>query len=218
MIEVAIITAPRNSSTLNKSVRSLRYAGFNDVITIYAEPGQYEPTVGTNLLKNKKKLGCFGNYHNALSNTVLTDKPYVLILSDDFIYTRLTYKKITNDAQKFGQFGYMALFTPKGMTHPPCNLRKKRWSAINMGWKTSFGGQYLIRTEVARKILEHDFYKQHLENYTQNQQIDHCIPEVCYQMELDQWYHNPSLCQHIGLESTIGHVHSKETLGLNFRK
>lgn len=212
MVEIGIITTPRD--TINKSIESLRQS-YTQVINIYAEPGEYNiKDKGVNLKINKKQLGCFGNYHNALSDLIKTDKEHVLVLSDDFIYTKGIFKKVPFH----GNYGYYALFTPKGMTHPPCRLNKRGWNKINMGWKTSFGGLYLMKTEVAKQILSHPFYLNHLNNYERNQQIDHCIPEVCYQLKLDQWYSNPSLSNHIGFTSTIGHIHSKETSGLNFRR
>lgn len=212
MVEVGIITTPRN--TINKSITSLR-ASFGGVINVYAEPGKYNiEDKGVNLKINKKQLGCFKNYNNALTDLCKTDKSHVLVLADDFIYTQSMFKKVPFH----GNYGYYALFTPTGMRHPPCSIRKRGWNKINKGWATSFGGLYLMKTEVAREIIKHPFYLNHLNNYEQNQQIDHCIPEVCYRLKLDQWYSNPSLADHIGFDSTIGHIHSKETSGLNFRR
>lgn len=214
MIEIGIITTPRINETLNKSIESLRQS-FYDVINVYAEPGEYDiKDQGVNLKINKEKLGCFKNYHNALSDLVTRGKPHVLVLSDDFVYARNLFKKIPFNPR----CGYYALFTPTGMIHPPCSLTERGWNKVNTGWKTSFGGLYLMKTEMAKRIMEHEFYQNHLNNYEKNQQIDHCIPEVCYQLGLDQWYPNPSLANHIGFSSTIGHIHSKETSGLNFRR
>jgi len=106
MVEIGIITTPRD--TINKSIESLRQS-YTQVINIYAEPGDYNiKDKGTNLKINKKQLGCFGNYHNALSDLVKTDKEHVLVLSDDFIYTKGLFKKIPFH----GNYGYYALFTP----------------------------------------------------------------------------------------------------------
>lgn len=213
MVEIGITTTP-GRDTINKSIASLRQF-YSGIIHIYGEPGGYKINdPGVDLKINKKKLGCFKNFHNALSDLVTYDNDHVLVLADDFIYTKALFKKIPFH----GNYGYYALFTPKGMTHPPCNLRKRGWNKINMGWATSFGGLYLMKTQVAKQIIEHPFYQNHLNNYKKNQQIDHCIPEVCYQLGLDQWYSNPSLANHIGYQSTIGHTHSKETNGLNFHK
>jgi len=53
----------------------------------------------------------------------------------------------------------------------------------------------------------------HLENYEANQQIDLAIPESVFQMGLKQMFHVPSLMNHIGHSSTIGHKHTHDNVG-----
>ncbi len=218
MIEIGMITAPRKKPTIDLSMKYLRKAGFQEHVTVFAEPGDYKINYPNyTIKKNKVKLGCFKNYHNALSQVVNTDKDYVLIVADDFIYNKLTYKHVLKAINSMDNYAYLALFTPHGMKHPPCQIRGKGWVKVNMGWGAAFGGIRIMKTEIAKQIITHDYYLNHLENYEKNQQIDHCIPQVCFELGLDQYFHVPSLADHIGKHSTIGHIHSKETRGLNFR-
>ena len=123
-------------------------------------------------------------------------------------------KNIESKVKGLPDLGYAALFTPYGMNRY-CG-QKRGWTEFNKGWKNAWGGGYIFKTEVAKQVLEHDFYKDHLKNYKLNQQIDHCIPEVIFQMGLNQYYHNPSFLQHIGDISTIGHKHDRNNKGLNY--
>jgi len=217
-IDFAVITTYRLQSTIAKSIESLRRAGHGGFINIFAEPNtEFVDMPGTNFIYNQKQLGCFGNYHRALTSLCEnSDATHICVLSDDFQYSQDLFKslaKITHNEN----FCYAALFTPAGMSLQPCRIRKHGWSTMNMGWKNSWGGLYLFKKSVAKDIIAHDFYTNHLANYEANQQIDHCIPEVCFQLGLDQWFSNPSLADHIGNTSTIGHVHTKWSQGLHFR-
>jgi hypothetical protein len=216
-IDFAIITAERETPTIYKSVESLRRVGYSGFIPIIAEPNaNYEAIDGTNYLFNKTTLGCFKNFDRALKYLIKnSDAKYICVLSDDFLYTKDLFKNLSKILHN-DNLGYAALFTPEHMRNQPCNVRKFGWNKVNLGWGTSWGGLYVFKKDTAKEIIKWEFYQNHLENYSLNQQIDHCVPEVCFQMGLDQWYHNPSLADHIGYNSTIGHEHTKLSRGLRF--
>lgn len=211
MFQLGIITAPRKDPTINRSIKSLRETGYNGVINIYAEPHELNiDDKGVIIKKNKETLGCFKNFDNALKDLIKEGSEYICVLSDDMVYHRMLLKKI-----RFEKNSYCALYTPTGMMR---HRLKKGWSTLNLGWANAWGGLYVMHRDTAIKIVEHEFYIDHLENYKANQQIDHCIPEVCYQLGINQYYHNPSLTDHVGFHSTIGHKHTKNDKGLFFRK
>lgn len=216
MVEVAIITAPRQQPTIGQSIKALRYGGHDGVIHVFAEPGSVDPGQdGVEWHQNEETLGCFGNYHHALSWLVENKTgPYVAVLSDDFTYKRNCFKQMPLPQRTMG---YLALYTPTGM-RSMIGRRRGELTVVNRGWGNAWGGLYVFEIDVARKILAHKFYQEHLENYEANQQIDHCIPEVCHRLNLNQYYPNPSLAQHIGNTSTIGHTHTQNERGLNFSK
>lgn len=212
-IKLSIITAPRSNPTLNFSIGSIRRAGYTDVITIFAEPGEYDiADKGVDLRISKEKLGCFKNFHRAFEYNSMRQQLFC-VLSDDFIYRKGIFRNI---ALEVDYESYRALYTPMGMQLPPCNIRQKGWQTINKGWANSYGGLYVMFSEVARKIIAHPKYQDHLKNYDKNEQVDHIIPEVCYQLGIDQWFHNPSFADHVGKVSTLGHAWNNSQ-GLNFR-
>lgn len=212
-LNLSMITTPRKRPTIDFSINSIRAAGYQDVITVFAEPAQYDiRDKGVDLHVAEKQLGCFKNFHRAFEWNS-KKQHFFCVLSDDFVYHKGALRAVQS---RMDYESYHALYTPDGMKHPPCSIKMKGWQTVNLGWANSFGGLYVMHSEMARKIIAHPRYQDHLNNYEKNQQIDHIIPEVCHKLGLDQWYTNPSLAGHIGVISTIGHIAEKEK-GLNFK-
>lgn len=210
-MKFGIITAKRKSPTINRSIKSLRETGYGEVINIYAEPHELNiEDKGVNIKVNKEVLGCFRNFDNALKDLIKGGSEFICVLSDDVVYTRMLIKKI-----RLEDNSYSALYTPRGMAR---HRLKRGWNTFNKGWANAWGGLYMMHRDTAIKIVNHEFYINHLENYEANQQIDHCIPEVCFQLGINQYYHVPSLTDHIGIHSTIGHTHTQNEKGYMFQK
>jgi hypothetical protein len=112
------------------------------------------------------------------------------------------------------QTGYVACFVPQGVA------RRYKWkqgfNEVQGGWDKTWGGGYIFRRELALKVLEHPFFINHRDNYAKNQQIDHAVPETIHRMGLKQKFYLPSLINHIGFTSTIGHVHRREDKGVGW--
>lgn len=209
MITIGIITAKRKHSTINRTISSLRSIGIDSKIYIFSEPHELNITdKNVDIKMNKETLGCFKNYNNALTFMSEIDG-YIGVFSDDFIFSSQTLNRMRYSD------GYYAFYTPKGMSLN--NDLSEGWNEVNKGWEGSYGGNYVMHSSVAKKIINHDFYINHLNNYEKNQQIDHCIPEVCFQLGIQQYYHRPSLSNHVGYKSTIGHKHTSWEDGLDFR-
>ena len=159
----------------------------------------------------KEQLGCFRHYARCLGWLVDQSKEgdIVAVLPDDLIYIDgVDIQKSIQQALNPDLVGYCAIYTPKELG------RRNRWKfggwqPVSGGWDSSYGGGYFFRREVAEKVLGHPFFIDHRDNYEKNQQIDHCIPEVIHRLGLKQLFHVPSLSKHIGLTSTIGHVHTE---------
>ena len=217
-VEIAVITAPRKQPTLKKSIHAIRYGGYDGLIHLFNEPG-VDPTVmpGVSNHNNHTTLGCFGNYAKALEYMAANSAhKYICVLSDDFIYKLKVFEQLPEMMEQLSNLGYVALYTPQGMRH--LMGKKRTWQMINKGWGHAYGGLYVYPTGVAREIISHPDYINHKKHYEANQQIDHIIPQVCYKLGYNQYYHNPSLADHYGKISTIGHKHTQMERGLNFRK
>jgi hypothetical protein len=214
-IEFGMITAPREKSTLIKSLSSFKDE-FGEDITIFAEPSEYEFPSWAKVKMNEKTLGCFKNYHNALSSLISTTKKrLVCVLSDDIIYSKgaleILSEGMTKQQKKYAAY---SLITPsQNIVKKPTN---KGWIEIDPGWN-GWGGLFVMPIETAKEIINTKFYINHLLHYKKNEQIDACMYSSFQELGLKSFVHDPSLGYHIGETSTLGHKHlKKENQGLNF--
>lgn len=208
---IGITWFPRKVETFQTMQHSLNH----DNVTVY--PDGIEFTHRTDypvkMLGNHK--GCFKHYYRVLSDLCDTDADIVGVFSDDVIFKGDWLTEATRMFNRNPYVGYLACYTPRGIAGKWQN--KKGWNELKGGWATSWGGAYLMRREVAVKVLNHPYIINHRDNYEKNQQIDHAIPEAMHRMGYQQFAHNPSFMKHIGLFSTLGHKHRKidEALGWN---
>lgn len=193
--------APRKVPTINACIKSLRDAGIDNRIYIFAEPWQYHiKDKNVKIIKNKKQLWCFRNYHNMVSQLVKFDGDYIATIQDDFIFDKSLWQKIEDILNYPFHFWYVNLHTRPRLEK---FMYKNWWNNIKLWWK-AWGMCYMYKKEVLSKIIEHPFYQSHLHTYKANQQIDACISEVLLQMGMPMYYYNPSLSIHIW-DSVIWH-------------
>ncbi len=149
-------------------------------------------------------VGCFKHYYRTLKDLCDSDADIVGCFSDDVLYRKgwldIAVKRLNKDV------GFVSCYVPRGLQER--NGWRKGWHELKGGWASSYGGGYLMRKDVALKILEHPFMINHLNNYKANQQVDHALPTVVHKMGLKQMFYVPSLMKHIGFHSTIGHTHT----------
>ena len=212
MIDVAIISAPRKAETLSQSYRSAIDAGFKD-IKVFGEPG----TIPVGLFhENEVRYGAFKNFHQALSYLVeCGESPYVVILSDDIVYCKNAYAIVLKALEEHADkpLGYYGLFT-SGHDADYVGVTEG-WNETKAGWDC-WGGLFIMKKDVAKRMIQQPFYQNHLKNYKANQQIDACVSETLKRMGLPMYIHSPSLAQHIGQSSTLGHYHNESTSGYKF--
>lgn len=202
---LAIITTPRKTETVVDSLISLRDSDFTGTIDVVEDV--------------PPRLGAFRNYHRALLRAIDSGADIVGVLPDDYLYAPNWHYVVSGKMQEAG-IGYCNIYVPRGVGD---RYRFKRgWNKCNKGWAGTWGTGYLFPLEVAKQIVNHPFYLAHLNgelsgeglaNYEFNKRIDHCIPEVVNQLGFDQWYFAPSLTEHIGKTSTLGHKHTRAENG-----
>jgi len=209
MIRIAVMHVPRAHEVVGESIISLKNNS-RGVITLMPDGSHSVDHVKTELdikaFNIGKQVGCFKHYARCLEylTNISQGNDIVAVLPDDLIYRNLDgIEKALKP-----NVGYCAIYTPHELG------RRNRWKfggwqESKGGWDSSYGGGYFFRASTVRKILEHPFFIDHRDNYKENQQIDHCIPEVVHQLGLKQLFHVPSLSKHIGLTSTIGHEHTE---------
>jgi hypothetical protein len=211
MIKIAIMHIPRELETIDRSLRSMK-DGFRGELFIApdgdCDVASITKKMGVRSIFNKDRVGCFRHYARTLKWLIKNtqDGDILAVLPDDLIY--LPFEKAITQALKSDKVGYCAIYTPREMGRRN-NWKFGGWQVVTGGYGESYGGGYFFKREVAKQVIQHDFFVNHLNNYEKNQQIDHAVPEVIHQMGLKQLWHVPSLSKHIGVTSTIGHEHTE---------
>ncbi len=212
--------APRKKETYNFAIHSLRTAGFSNKITLFMEPGSYDfKDHNLLLVKNKEKLGCFKNYDYGLNYLLkYTKKPFIFIMQDDYIFSDKAFNRL-NSIMNFNikDIGY---FSPLLYIRMAEKLKidsfTEGWKESSIGWG-SWGACYIMPINSVKKMLQHPFYINHLNNYKKNEQIDACVSETFKQLPLKMFFHIPSLVEHIGDHSTLKHDNAYDkTRGFGF--
>lgn len=91
------------------------------------------------------------------------------------------------------------------------------WVQINPGWG-GWGGLFVVPVRVAVEMVEHDFWVNHRNTYEPNKQTDACTFETLRLMGVPIFTHVPSLFQHIGINSTVGHTHNEGAQGYRYNE
>jgi len=198
---IGMTLAPREIETYNKSIKSLRDAGVNDTIYIFAEPWEYHiEDTNCKLFINDKKLGCFRNYHEAMLKLLEMDSEYIFITQDDYEYYWDIGNEINDIMRSEELFGYYNFTTrPKKAVA----VYKNWWNQLDYrgGWWVC----WLLRSDVIATVMLDPLYTNHLLTYTPNKQIDLVVPHIINKLGFPTYYHNPSYSVHVG-RTTINHT------------
>lgn len=214
-MDIGIITAPRRFPTLAYSLESLRAAGVDGHIYIFAEPGSVQFT-GSNLtmVMHPARLGAFRNYDYALGYLLQHGKSSrICVLEDDYIYSPGVKHKMADIDRTQETFGYFNLFTNGYHPGIAAYMAKEGWNKVPFGFNEAWGVAYVFPRDLVPAIRAHEFYQEIMEK--RNRVIDGTISEVLKRMGLPMWYHNPSLVYSIGFSSTLGNEF--KTDGYRFR-
>ncbi len=222
-LSIAILTAPRLKDTARRMLLGMRFVTNRpEVIHLFAEPGSVFPDLDfIEVHQNERTMGCFRNFDQAHRYLIEeTDSEWILVMSDDVKYREswiVRAEEYVNKLKHSPDFGYLALYTPVGMKQFFSRNPHKEIIYLNRGWgKGGWGGLYLMRRETAQRMINTKVYQNHKDTYTKNQQFDECVKEAFMELGLDQFYVNPSLFDHVGMTSTIGHNHRALDKGLNW--
>ena len=210
MVDLAVITCPRDLPTLDVSIRSLRSVGYEGNIKIFSEPGPVRlDACYIQLFQHAQTMGAFGNYDFALRWLLKHGKNrLVCVLEDDYIYNdRLMSLLVEIDSKE--NFGYYNLFTNR--LQPGLGELEPGWSETRLGWH-SWGVGYVFDREILPAIIGHEVYQRTLKE--RNKNIDAAVSESCLQLDLPMFVHNPSACYSIGYTSTLGHKTINDGYGL----
>jgi hypothetical protein len=86
-VVIGMTLAPRENETVNKSIKSMRDAGVQNLIYLYCEPGEYDISdKNVEVKMNNEQLGCFKNFDNMVKDLLSMGSKYIFVTQDDYLY------------------------------------------------------------------------------------------------------------------------------------
>ena len=201
-IAIGLTTAPRKHPTLEHTLRSLRRGGFSQQIELFAEPGSLPADwayQGVALHPQADRMGCFRNWLHA-ANWLLreTKASFLLICEDDVEFCRAACEVALQGLQTLSSIGYVSLYTPiNNIEEARVDEKKQGWYALNLGKECWGSLAYAFERDVLQSIVSRA-------DHTMEKGTDGRVSAIVESLNLNCWYHLPSLAKHIGMESTIG--------------
>lgn len=214
VLTVGVITTPRNDTTVSLTLSELRRGGFDELVHVFCEPGTISdaPIASVEFHLNAERLGALGNWAHCLHwlyGNTKTD--YLMICEDDVAYCRGAKQALLDGLKTFNRFGFLSLYTPK--RDAPHSGPSGNWFQANHGRK-AWGTQAMcLSRESALLLLE--FPRLHNENQISGP-TDSILSECFLLKGIPCYYHRPSLADHLGRKSTIGHEWYESHTGLDF--
>lgn len=205
MLKIWITLAPREESTIEQCVSSIRKQWYKEDIYVFCEPWAEVPkNMGLVEIQNKRQLWCMGNYHNALS--WMYEKffgAHIRIMQDDMV--------MCEDLQLIEDF--FSVKWDNAVLNTFHNSRKeyehrtyyKKWFNVCTDSWYLWWASFVMSTKVVLKLLKNHFYRNHLYTYEKNKQVDAAVGKSLEIEDISIRTHNPSIVKHIGSHSTIWH-------------
>ncbi|MGL4464397.1 MAG: glycosyltransferase family 2 protein [Planctomycetia bacterium] len=212
LVAIAMTTAPRGVPTLDACLDSLRLAGFDQPVHLFAEPGAPSDDwtrPGVVLHRNERRLGCYPNWLRAAEHLLsATDKPHLLLLEDDGEFCRGAAAALYFGLAHLESIGCLSLYTP---AH---NRRAGRhtetgWFPLRAPDRWGTVAQCFPRSVLERFVREAD--RSHADG------TDRHLEAFLGRRGLRWYSHAPSLADHVGECSTLGHATGPANAGIGFR-
>ena len=205
-LAIAMTTAPRRTPTLHRALPSLRDAGVYEDVHVFAEPntfGQIQPPgeAWTRVHVHATKQGCFGNWRCAIQHLLShTDAQWLLIVQDDAIWLPgsaviLRTQMIARQEQRTG------FLSPYVTAKDVESTFVDGWNEYQGGWNLWGAIALCMKRDAAEELLRHPRFVQH----QGTQQVDAVVAASMLDLGYPSYVHVPSLVDHVGETSTIGH-------------
>lgn len=215
-IPVFMTAAPRDRVTQERAIASVRDAGMG-ALTILAEPAT--DLVGYHaieIIQHSEQQGQWRNLITALRAGIASGAKCFLTMEDDVILHRQTAALLAASEWPSDNCGCLQLYSSERLRkryHRGGRSKLRPQDALDL-----LGCCALLFSRGAAKTLV-DWADEHgwrgdtggiIETLCEKKAGDTFVGEVLIQQGYDIWIHNPSIADHIGHESTMGH-HNKET-------
>ena len=192
---VGITTAPRAKPTLQATLTSLANAGWEGV-QVFAD-GDCDVPNGYLVTRRQCAAGAFSNWLLGLTELVQRQPKatWYAMFQDDLVLCRGVRERV----ESLDWSGVLSLY--QSVHH---RSDKTRLYTGGRGFVGALG--LVFDRETAHKLISSDLGVSHrLRRTRQNDWIDGAVGQWCKQNDVTLWIHGPSLCQHIGDTSTLGH-------------
>jgi len=162
--------------------------------------------------KNDERRGALGNWRHCLRwLREHCNADYLLVCEDDVEYCRGAKSSLFQGLEALRNFGFLSLYTPK--RDAPSHTVEEGWFEANFG-RRACGAQSMCFSRNSAAVLL-DFPRLEMENSLSGP-TDTIVSECFLTHVTPCYYHRPSLANHIGRQSTIGHEWFDAHTGFEF--
>lgn len=190
-----VTTAPRKTPTLDTCLRSIERAGWVN-IRIFAD-GECSVPEGYDVTRRTPAAGAFSNWWLSLQELVSRspNAKWYALFQDDVILCQGVRERV----EQLDPKGMLSLY--QSFHHP-----NQKMEEFQEGKKFVGALALVIPQSVAHKMVSSSFGLAHrLMKNRQNDYIDGGVGQWCQENKIPLLIHGPSLAQHIGETSTLGH-------------
>jgi predicted O-methyltransferase YrrM len=214
MFAVGMITCARPEIGAARAIVELRYAGFDEEVHLFCEPGTPDPgdLPGVTIHRNSTRLGVVGNWARCLAWLIdNTPADHVLVCEDDVAFCRGARRALEEAISSTGSVGFWSLYTPR--RDRSLVGHRRGWVVSNRG-RDAWGTQAMCFPRQAAAVLL-DYPPLREEDQIRGP-TDAIVAQCFLDAGLPCYYHNPSLADHLGRVSAVGHNWQEEHVGLGF--
>lgn len=215
LVSVAMVTAPRPISMVERSIAELRAAGFCQPIQLFADaesPSNDSAGVVTHV--SDRGLGSWKNWLRA-AHAMLNDgdSPFILLCEDDIELASCAALGLQHaiDRLPLRDWGFASLYAPE------YNLRNQgldstRWLSIKR--ENHWGAlTWCFSRDSLRAVLSSQMATHH----RGDRDTDLVVSQALHVLGRQTYFHVPSLAAHTGFGvSSLGHIPQTESAAVNF--
>lgn len=199
-LSIGIITAPRPVPTIDLTITELRHGGFDQPLTVFAEPGSVvDDWPGVTVHRNPNRLGLWANWLQAAAALLReTDSQFLMVCEDDLLLCRgaAAGLKQAMDSLPRDTWGIASLYTP---------LHNVRGRVDGNGWQdlSSAADQWgALAWCFTRESLTELLHSPRVLLHEGAEGTDSIVSAGLRETGLRFYSHVPSLCGHSGAHNS----------------
>lgn len=219
---VGVTTAPRQTPTVDRCVKSLKRSGFHPFV--FSEPGSMTD-LGCPVVQRHKRLGCWRNYVQTLRDLLCLqpNAEAIAVFQDDVVACLDLREFLEHDLWPSQRTGVVSVYSPE-------EYEAGESIGIDRRKKMILGLQGAVYPRaVAQRLVDefgHDWRGGHdpknsVAEPHLKKAADTWVAESISKMGLGVFHYRPSMIQHIDAKSAIGHGgvnQIRARTGKHFRK